>query len=390
MNQVCVGDLAIKMRTGPFGSQLLHSEFVDSGVAVIGIDNVVKNHFAWGQPRFISLEKYSELSRFTVQPGDVLITIMGTCGRSAVVPEGVPTSITSKHLCAITLDTNRCLANYLHTCLKQPDVQRQLVQREKGAIMPGLNMQMIKELRIPLPILPEQQRIADILDKAEALRAKRRAALAQLDELTRSVFFEMFGDPLQNTSSWQQSKIDEICNLVRGSSPRPQGDPRYFGGPIPRLMIADITRDGWLVTPRIDSLTHEGARRRRPVEAGTIVMAVSGNVGLAAQLAIDACIHDGFVAFTKLVSGVDPTYLLSTLRLSRSAHDKSKAGAIFINITTNDIKNLSISIPPVALQQEFARRVQAIDRLKANHRQSLAEMDALFLSLQHRAFGGEL
>src|SRR5258706_164808 len=99
---------------------------------------------------------------------------------------------------------------------------------------------------------------------------------------------------------WPTKRVEEICNLVRGSSPRPKGDSRFFGGPIPRLMIEDITRDGWLVTPRVDSLTELGATMSRPVKAGTIVMAVSGNIGLCAQLAVDACIHDGFVAFKEL------------------------------------------------------------------------------------------
>jgi type I restriction enzyme S subunit len=249
----------------------------------------------------------------------------------------------------------------------------------------------VRGIEIPLPPLPEQRRIAAILDQADVLRAKRREALAQLDSLTQSIFIEMFGDPVRNDRNWGSAKVSSLCRLVRGSSPRPQGDPRYFGGPVPRLMIADITRDGWLVTPRIDSLTIEGATKSRPVMAGTVVMAVSGNIGLVSRLAVDACVHDGFVAFNELDAGVcDASYFLALLHLSKSAHERSKAGAIFINLTTDDIKAMQVPTPPLALQQTFATRIQAVETLKATHRAALAELDALFASLQHRAFTGQL
>jgi type I restriction enzyme, S subunit len=135
-------------------------------------------------------------------------------------------------------------------------------------------------------------------------------------------------------------------------------------------MIADITRDGTYVTPQIDSLTVEGAARSRAMSAGSVVMAVSGAVGLPAILRSDSCIHDGFVGFRALSSDVLPIFFYYALFLRQAANKSQAAGAIWQNLTTDQVNDWSISVLSLPHQQKFAALVERVELLRAIQREA--------------------
>lgn len=185
------------IRTGPFGSQLLHSEFTDSGIPVLGIDNVVTNRFRWAERRHISSHKYQELRRYRVFPGDVMITIMGTTGRVCIAPSNLPECVSTKHLCTITPDRQRLLPEYLWASLLwDPVVRAQATREGKGAIMEGWNMGLVRGLMIKLPSITQQQRFAAFANKVEVLRAKLKTAEMESNVLFNSLAQRAFSGNL--------------------------------------------------------------------------------------------------------------------------------------------------------------------------------------------------
>jgi restriction endonuclease S subunit len=164
---------------------------------------------------------------------------------------------------------------------------------------------------------------------------------------------------LEFDENWEVTKLDDLCEIVRGSSPRPRSDSKFYGGNIPRLMVADVTRDGMYVTPSIDTLTEEGAKQSRPMKKGDLVMAVSGQPGVCAILAIDACIHDGFAGCRnmnqeKILTEYAYHYLMSQMDVNNS----QSVGAIFKNLNLDQLRQFEIPLPPLKIQREIVARIE--------------------------------
>ena len=259
------------------------------------------------------------------------------------------------------VDPNRTEILYLYHLLKTLD----LPDLRGGAGIPGLNRNEVYEkYLLPLPPLQVQR---EIVAEIEGYQKVIDGARAVVDN---------YHPHIPTYPDWQLIKIGLLAKIVRGSSPRPKGNPDYYGGPIPRLMVADITRDGMYATPKIDSLTYKGAKKSRPMKKGDVIITVSGNPGLPTILAKDACIHDGFVGLRDLKRDlILPEYLYFNLLALHEIHGLQSVGAVFKNLTTHQIRDFEIPLPPLATQQSIVAEIKAEQALVTANRELTGRME---------------
>ena len=240
-------------------------------------------------------------------------------------------------------------ANYLAYVLK-PRVE-EFNYVSQGSTIQGVTKKQLAEIPFPLPPVELQQEIVGEIEGYQKIIAGAQAVV------------ESYQPKIEVDQKWPMVALGGVCQVVRGSSPRPKGSSDYYGGAIPRLMVADITRDGMYSTPKLDSLTEVGAAKSRPMKKGDVIITVSGNPGLPTILAVDACIHDGFVGLRNLDGNINPEYLYWNLLSQHDAHGSQSVGAIFKNLTTQQVKNFAIPLPSKETQEAIVAGLAAESRL---------------------------
>jgi type I restriction enzyme S subunit len=264
-----------------------------------------------------------------------------------------------------------------------------LNQLNKAAAVPGLNREDAYRQRLLLPPLPEQRRIAEVLDKAEGLRAKRRAALTQLDTLNQSIFLEMFGDPVVNPKVWPVKKFGQVGTLDRGvSKHRPRNAPELLGGPYPLVQTGEVANCDGYIRSHNSTYSEIGLRQSKMWPAGTLCITIAANIAKTGILTFDACFPDSVVGFRSHEPATVEFVRCWLSFLQKTLEDTAPESAQK-NINLAILRDLNVPLPPLSDQCKFARRIAAVEELKTTHRAALAELDALFASLQHRAFRGE-
>lgn len=303
----------------------------------------------------------------------------------------------SQDITALTPDAEKLNAEYLVQFLRTQE--EYFAKHARGATIKGITRNVVADLVIPLPPLEEQRRIAAILDQAETLRTQRSKALAQLDSLTQSLFLDMFGDPVVNDRGWSDSlTLGEVADIASGVT-----KGRNLQGKVtrklPYLAVANVQSKS-LQLDGIKSIeaTEDEIQRYR-LRKNDLLLTEGGDPdklgrGTLWNDELPECIHQNHIFRVRLTAALLTPLFLNWIVGSprgkkyflRSA--KQTTGIASINMT--QLKGFPLLLPPLALQQTFATRIQAIEALKTSHRVALAELDALLASLQQRAFSGEL
>ncbi len=320
--------------------------------------------------------------RCPVRKNSIIISRMNTealVGANAYVDSDYPNLFLPDRLWQTVISRTDVEVRYIQRVLASSACRSRIsaVCGGTSGSMKNISKPQLLALQIPLPPLAIQQEIVAEIEGCQKIIDGARQVV------------ENYRPRIDVQSDWPLVRFESLCEIVRGSSPRPQGDLRYFQGPIPRLMVADITRDGMHVTPKIDSLTEEGATKSRPMKAGSIVMAVSGNPGLPAILDVDACIHDGFVGFRSLDSSqIDPEFLYYVLLWNKEAHSLQSVGAVFKNLTTDQIREFLIPTPDLETQRAIVAEIEAEQALVDANTQLISRFEAKIKATIGRVWGG--
>jgi type I restriction enzyme S subunit len=280
-------------------------------------------------------------------------------------------------------------ADYLlHAVLSLKDV---IVRKGSGATVKGITQEELYDLEIFFPPLESQIRIAHLLGKVERLVVQRKRHLQQLDDLTKSLFLEMFGNPVRNERGWPTEALGKLARIERGRfSPRPRNDPKYYGGNYPFIQTGDITRSKGRLREYTQTLNDLGTTVSKEFFINTIVIAIVGaTIGETAILEISTYAPDSVIGITPFsLNRNEVVFIEYVLRFWKPVLRAQAPDAARANINIETLRPMRIIKPPE--RYKFSELMSKLERLNGAVQKSLADLEILYGALSQKAFKGEL
>ena len=368
-------------------------QYVDNGVMFLSSQNVKSDKIILSKYNMISEEDYEKLTKINKpEKGDILYTRVGSFGEAAVVDFDEKFAV---YVSLTLIKPKKDLINnrYLMHYLNSPKVKEYAMNNTRGIGVQNLNVDTVRDFDIILPDLKTQKKIVEVLDKAQELIDKRKEQIDALDELVKSRFIDMFGDLYNNPKGWRKETFGEIVTIERGGSPRPINE--YITDDINGInwiKIGDTSQNSMYIKSTKEKIKPEGIKKSRYVKEGDLLLSNSMSFGRPYILKTDGCIHDGWLVIRDDYSVFNKIYLCTALG-SEAIYNQFKnmaVGGVVNNLNKDMVKGLSVCIPPIELQNQFADFVNQVDKLKSEMETSLKELEDNFNSLMQKAFKGEL
>jgi type I restriction enzyme S subunit len=284
-------------------------------------------------------------------------------------------------------------SDYLLRYLKSNWGNTQIRSNTEGAVRDSLKFKGLEGIKIPLPSLDNQIRICHLLGKVEGLIAQRKQHLQQLDDMLKSVFLEMFGDPVRNEKGWDKPELKAFGKISTGNTPPRNESANYDGDFIEWIKTDNITGDAVVVTPATEHLSEIGARKARTVKNGALLVAcIAGSIESIGRSALT----DRTVSFNQQINAIQPSkdvsplYLYGLFKLCRAYVQSHATKGMKKILTKGDFEKITMIKPPFEIQNRFAVIVEKVEGLKSRYQKSLTDLETLYGALSQQAFKGEL
>lgn len=343
--------------------------------------------YLWDSVEKITEKGFRSCSTAMLPAGSLLLSSRAPIGLLAINKVPVCTNQGFKSL----IPSQEIDVEYLYYYLKKN--VNSLQAKGNGATFKELSKPTVEDFQIVLPPLDDQKRIAHLLGKVEGLIAQRKQHLQQLDDLLKSVFLEMFGDPVRNERGWDKPELKNFGKISTGNTP-PRNDPEnYEDDFIEWIKTDNIISDAVFVTASAEHLSKTGSQRGRIITNGALLVAcIAGSVESIGR----AALTNRTVAFNQQINAiqsaedVNPFYLYGLFKLSRAYIQSHATKGMKKILTKGDFERIPMIKPPVELQNQFATIAEKIESLKYRYQQSLTDLENLYGALSQQAFKGEL
>lgn len=347
--------------------------------------------------RFLTSSKAHELKCTFLQAGDILVARMpDPIGRACIFPGDDRSYVTVVDVCVVR-PGDSVDRRWLMRAINSPAFRAQIEQHIKGTTRQRISRTNLGTIEITVPPLSEQRRIADILDKADAICRKRKEAIALTEELLRSAFLEIFGDPVTNPKGWEVKPLGDLAEIASGVTKGKKYDGQKMVT-LPYMRVANV-QDGHLVLDEVKTITvSEEDGRRYQLRYGDVLLTEGGDPdklgrGAVWRSEVPDCIHQNHIFRVRPSSKVKAEFLSAIIGSERGKSyflraAKQTTGIATINMT--QLKAFPALVPPMQLQERYVSLIAHIHAIREKQRQKCGFVEDLFGSLVRRAFSGTL